>query len=134
MKAERMLIDEYQVAARKVALALRAGFGRDDLLRAWRSGGIPKDGVINGIEFSFHGVGCRATVDGVEVDFDFGPDGRTDGFEAWRLWYFAQQNPQRYPQLQRREDVEAALERLALSGEIECPRAAPSEHLWYLKS
>ncbi len=134
MKAERMLIDEYQVAARKVALALRAGFGRDDLLRAWRSGGIPKDGVISGIEFSFHGVGCRATVDGVEVDFDFGPDGRTDGFDAWRLWYFARQNPKRYPQFKRLEDVEAALEGLARSGEIECPRAAPSKHLWYLKS
>jgi len=134
MKAERMLIDEYQVAARKVASALRAGFGCDDLLLAWHSREIPKEGVINGIEFSFHGVGCRATVDGVEVDFDFGPDGRTDGFEAWRLWDFAQRNPQKYPQFQRLEDVQAALEKLARSGEIECPRAAPSKHLWYLKS
>ncbi|HZF51497.1 MAG TPA: hypothetical protein VE093_22730, partial [Polyangiaceae bacterium] len=92
------------------------------------------DITLIAISFSFHGVGCRATVDGVEVDFDFGPDGRTDGFEAWRLWYFAQQNPQKYPQFQRLEDVQAALERLALSGEIECPRAAPSKHLWYLKS
>ena len=122
MKAERMLIDEYQVAARRVASALRVGFGRDNLLRARRSGEIPKEGVISGIEFSFHGVGCRATVDGVEVDFDFGPNGRTDGFEAWRLWRFAQQNPQKYPQFQRLEDVQAALERLARSGEIECPR------------
>ncbi|MCK6591141.1 MAG: hypothetical protein L6Q76_26610, partial [Polyangiaceae bacterium] len=78
MKAERMLIDEYQAAARKVASALRAGFGRNNLLRAWHSGEIPKEGVINGVEFSFHGVGCWAIVDDVEVDFDFGPGGRTD--------------------------------------------------------
>jgi len=129
-----MLIDDYQAAVRRVVSALRVGFGRDDLLPARGRREIPKDGVINGVEFSFHGVGCRATVDGVEVDFDFGPNGRTDGFEAWRLWFFAQQKPATYPQFQRLEDVQAALERLARSGEIECPQLSPSEHLWYLKS
>jgi len=134
MKAERILIDDYQAAVRRVVSALRVGFGRNDLLLAWHSREIPKDGVTSGIRFSFHGVGCRATVDGVKVDFDFGLDGRIDGFDAWRLWYFARQNPTRYPQFRRQEDVEAALERLARSGEIERSRDAPSDHLWYLRS
>ncbi|HZF50866.1 MAG TPA: hypothetical protein VE093_19535 [Polyangiaceae bacterium] len=134
MKAERMLIDEYQAAVRRVVSTLRAGFGRDDLLRARRTGVIPKDGVISGIEFSFHGIGCRAIVDDVEVDFDFGLDGRADGFDAWRLWLFARQKPKKYPQFQRQEDIKAALERLARSGEIEIPQTESSGYLWYLKS
>jgi hypothetical protein len=134
MDAEQMLIGDYQVAVRRVVSALQVGYGRDDLLRAWRSGVIPKDGVIGGIEFSFHGIGCWATMDGVEVDFNFGLNGQIDGFDAWRLWVFVRQNPTRYPQFKRLEDVEAALERLARSGEIERQRDAPSDHLWYLKS
>lgn len=134
MRAEIMLINEYQVTVQRVVSALRAGFDRDDLLTARRRGEIPKSGVISGIEFSFHGVGCLGTVDGVEVDFDFGPNGRSDGFDAWRLWNFAKQKPTTYPQFQQREDVETALEMLAHSGDIDCPRTSPSPHLWYLRS
>lgn len=134
MGAERTLISEYQVAVRRVVSALRMGFGRDDLLTSRRRGEIPKSGVINGIDFSFHGVGCRGTVDGMDVDFDFGPDGRTDGFDAWRLWNFAKQKPAAYPQFQRQEDINTALEMLARSGDIERPQTAPSPHLWYLRS
>src|SRR6185503_20036599 len=134
MGAERTLIREYQGAVQRVVSALRVGFGRHDLLTARRRGEIPKNGVINGVEFSFHGAGCLGTVEKIEVDFDFGPDGRTDGFDAWRLWNFAKQKPATYPQFQQQEDVEAALGMLARSGEIECPRTAPSPHLWYLRS
>ena len=134
MDAERRLIHEYQRAVRTVVAALRTGFGCDDLLMARRNGEIPKDGVTGGIEFSFHGAGCMGTGAGFEVDFDFGPDGRVDGFDAWRLWRFANQNPAAYPQFQQLEDVQTALAKLARSGEIECPRTAPSPHLWYLRS
>lgn len=133
METERKLIGDYQSAVQTVVAALRAGFGCKDLLAARRRGEIPKDGVTGGIVFSFHGVGCLGIVDGVEVDFDFGPDARTDGFDAWRLWNFAHQQPATYPQFQQLEDVEMALERLGRSGEIECQRTAPSPHLWYLR-
>lgn len=133
METERKLISDYQEYVRRVVLALRAGFGYYDLLEAYHQRKIPKEGVINGIEYSFHGVGCLGVVDGLEVDFDFGPDERIDGFDAWRLWRFVEQQPEAYPQFQRKEDVKAALERLARSDEIECPGAYPSPHLWYLK-
>lgn len=133
MVPERKLINDYQNVVRKVVAALRVGFGCNNLLAAWHDGKIPKDGVINEIEFSFHGVGCRGIVDGLEVDFDFGPDGRIDGFDAWRLWNFATERPVAYPQFQQLKEVEAALERLARSGEIECPETHPSRHLFYLR-
>lgn len=133
METVRELIREYLGAVHKAVSELRAGFGRNDLLRARHSGGIPKDGVINGVEFSFHGVGCWAVVDGVDVNFDFGPDNRADGFDAWRLWQFAREKPAAYPQFQELKQVEKALKMLACSGEIECPEADPSPHLFYLK-
>lgn len=136
METERTLtqtlIRDYLAAVYRVVSALRAGFGYHDLLRARGQRKIPKEGVINGVEFSFHGIGCRAVVDGLEVDFDFGVDDRIDGFEAWRLWRFAEQQPETYPQFRQVEDVKKAMERLERTGEIECSRAMPSSTLWYL--
>jgi hypothetical protein len=129
---ELQLIREYQGAVQTIVAALRHTYSQQDLLAARRSGEIPQRAAIGGVEFAFHGVGCRGRVGGIEVDFDFGPDGRTDGFDAWRLWTFATQSPTRYPGFQRREDVEAALLALETKGEIKCPRTAPSPHLWYL--
>jgi len=134
MSDERELIREYQDAVRGIVSALRRGFGRDDFLSATRRGEVPKEGSIGKVEFSFHGVGCRGTKDGVEVDFDFGPDGRTDGFDAWRVWDFAKKNAAKYPTFQDCESVDEAMRRLERSGEIECPHTAPSPHLWYWRS
>jgi len=130
---ERELIRGYQSAVQILVAALRNTYGQEDLLAARRDGAIPPRAAIGGVEFAFHGVGCRGTVAGIEVDFDFGPDGRTDGFDAWRLWDFARQSPEKYPRFQRREDLEVALHALAAAGEIRCTRSAPSPHLWYLK-
>lgn len=126
------LILDYQHAVRRLVAALRSLSGCEDLLTARHSGRLAKDGTIGGIEYSFHGVGCYGSVDGVEVDFDFGPSCRHDGFDAWRLWDFARQFPNVYPQFQNEKAVDKALSDLARRGTIECPRLEPSPHLWYL--
>lgn len=56
-------------------------------------------------------------MDGVEVNFDFGPDEKTDRFDAWRLWNLAQQKPATYAQFEQLEDVERALQMLGREGE-----------------
>ena len=66
------------------------------------------------------------------MDFDFGPDGRYDGFDGWRLWILAQSLPDEYPQLQRHEVVESVLGELVTDGVVVRPRWAPSPHLCYL--
>lgn len=125
------LILDYQQAVRDIVLALQASSGCTDLLAARRQGQIPKDGAIGTVEYSFHGIGCWACINGVEVDFDFGPAGRYDGFDAWRLWHFAQQFQETYPQFQSEKAVNNALVDLARRGTIECPKLEPSRHLWY---
>src|SRR5689334_16822660 len=99
MDDERRLIRDYQQAVQMVVSALKMRFGREDLLTAHHQGQIPKEGTVGAVAFTFHGVGCRGTLGTIEVDFDFGPDGRTDGFDAWRLWDFARQSPAKYPRV-----------------------------------
>src|SRR5438067_5207775 len=68
-----------------------------DLLRASRKGELQKEGDLPaiGATYSFHGIGCRFQVGTSVVNIDFGPDGRHDGFDAWRLWLFADSQGER---------------------------------------
>ena len=43
----------------------------------------------SGCRYRFHGIGCTVEFNGSEeVDFDYGPGGRIDGFDLWRLKRF----------------------------------------------
>lgn len=46
----------------------------------------------NGVNFYAHGYGIELQVEGLSIDFDFGPNGEPDGFDAWRLYRFAETN------------------------------------------
>lgn len=39
-----------------------------------------------------HGIGMDVSFDGKGIDFDFGPNGEINVFDAWRLFSFAQRN------------------------------------------
>ncbi|UVM52597.1 hypothetical protein LOY38_11445 [Pseudomonas sp. B21-015] len=43
------------------------------------------------------------------VDFDFGPNGRTDGFDAWRLYNYACESPEKYAKYTNVATVESEL-------------------------
>src|SRR5260221_14498715 len=94
----RALISEYQQKVSEACRLLRARFHVDgDLLRAWHQKTVPDCGWLDderSIRFRFHGIGCRVTFGHVEVDFDFGPEGRHDGFDGWRLGSFAATVPE----------------------------------------
>ncbi|WP_422396291.1 DUF6896 domain-containing protein [Pseudomonas trivialis] len=38
-------------------------------------------------------MGCSVYLPEVCVDFDYGPDGRLDGFDLWRLYVYACELP-----------------------------------------
>jgi hypothetical protein len=108
-------------------------YGRRDVLRAWHQGDIPQTGRLpGGVEYELHGVGCRLYFPTFEVDFDFGPHGRSDGFDAWRLNQYTKQFPDQFPELQDLRAVEDALEDLEGDGEIEKP--FPNVELYFLRS
>ena len=46
----------------------------------------------DGVKFRVHGYGIELKFDGTTIDFDWGPNGEPDGFDAWRLSRFRGQN------------------------------------------
>jgi hypothetical protein len=129
------LVGRYTDIVARVVAALKAQAKDSDVLRAVVDGRLPRDGVLGeggeGGEYRFHGIGCEATIEGVEVDFDFGPAGRHDGFDAWRLHLFAKNLPE-FADFHQLSAVESLLARMEQLGLIHSPRWLPSPHLMYL--
>lgn len=101
----------------------------------WRAAGLPREGELPGapaIAYAFHGSGLRLTIAGETVDFDFGYDGRTDGFNDWWLSEFAEDRPTEFPEYQDRDRLQAALSAARAAGEIVRPFRAQQDDLDYL--
>ena len=80
------LINEYLNDVRMFIKCFKIKYHREDVLRAWHDGVIPQSGnVTDTIEYELHGIGCCIFLPNREIDFDFGPELRSDGFDLWRL-------------------------------------------------
>lgn len=60
----------------------------------WHQNGIPRTGeFLNGkYKYSFHGVGCEFHMKDKVIDYDYGDQGRIDGFDLWRLSGYGEKN------------------------------------------
>ena len=115
MAMEDLIADYLQKVEHCLAL-FEAEFGRRDLIRAWREGILPPTGELaDGVEYHMHGVGCAVEYSDYDVDFDFATRDEA-GFDAWRLWMFAKQFPERYPDYQERSAVEAGVDAIVAEG------------------
>ena len=106
------MIADYQQRVARFVSAAEVLFGEDDLLAASLAGRLPEEGHLDDAQesaFRFHGAGCEVKTLDAKVDFDFGPEGRHDGFDAWRLHIFAQSQPQVYPEFQDMAVVAASV-------------------------
>lgn len=91
---------------------------REDVLRAWHDKTISQNGnVSDTIEYELHGVGCCIFFPNREVDFDFGPGSRSDGFDLWRLKKYLKQRPDISKTLSI-EELETSFNALIDSGRI----------------
>ena len=82
----------------------------------WWATRIPQHGALpSGITYRKHGYGVEVRSDARVVDFDFGERGETDGFDAWRLWQFAEANGVRIP-FATNEEMTAALDDAEIAG------------------
>lgn len=90
-------INEYLKRVQQAAELLERSFGTRDILELWWTNKIPRRGVVtDGIEYELHGVGCSVYMSDTCIDFDYGPDGRVDGVDPWRLYMYACKTPQKY--------------------------------------
>ena len=120
---------------------------RGNILRAWRKSAIatwtdndtdsgpaiPQRGILDeqqSISYSFHGIGCCVEFGTVVVDFDFGPNGRSDGFDAWRLQLFAESMPQ-YRQFANLDYIQSHLTDLYDRGVIRKFDDVVGSHLYF---
>ncbi|WP_372501208.1 hypothetical protein P7L66_05955 (plasmid) [Tistrella mobilis] len=112
------LIVNYLSEVEECLILFEKKFGRRDLVRAWRCGAISQKGLLtNDIVYCMHGVGCVVEYPDHEVDFDFANQDEV-GFDAWRLWRYAKQFPNLYPEYQKLAAVEAAIADGLSSGTI----------------
>ena len=101
------LISEYLAHVKKATDLLEASFGTKNILSLWRSKKIPQRGpVTGGVTYELHGIGCRVYLSEICIDFDYGPDGRVDGFDAWRLYMYACEMPRKYQKYTNKDSLE----------------------------
>ena len=109
MKTIFDLATEYLSAVEGCLVLFERKFGRRDLIRAWREGVFPREGMLaDEVKYVIHGVGCAVEFADHFVDFDFSGTCEV-GFDAWRLWRYATQFPEAYPDYQDYAAVEIAL-------------------------
>ena len=90
----------------------------------------PRRGTLDGaIPFNKHGHGCFVEYPEGVVDFDFGPAGQTDGFDGWRLYFFAREHGLDHGYVSHRE-VDAGLAEAATARDL---LRYPESHLYHLR-
>lgn len=98
---------------------LEKKFGSRSLHKLWRQKEIPQRGDVGGgISYQLHGNGCMIEYPDYCIDFDFGFNERADGFDAWRLYNYASEFPQKYKEFQDLPKIEEELEHLASEKKI----------------
>ena len=96
-EALKTVIQAFQAdVQRGLALFLRYRGLRD--VCSWRDHGLARAGFLDAAErheYFFHGIGCRLQLgSNLSIDWDFGHDGRMDGFDLWRLKLCLEERPE----------------------------------------
>ncbi|WP_413662318.1 DUF6896 domain-containing protein [Microbulbifer sp. CNSA002] len=83
-------------------------------------------------KYFFHGVGCKVQISKKDIiDFDYGVNGRTDGFDEWRLCGFIRTRRKQYPYVQE-SDIKQWLHEAIEAKEIERLDSREYGNLYYL--
>ena len=118
-KPLQKVIDDYLSKVEQGVSLFKKQLGDKHPLQAWGNKDIPQRGKLSdAIEYEFHGIGCALIFSDCEVDFDFGPDDRVDGFDLWRLTQYLLSCPNKYPDYSAdkiKKDFENALEHKAIT-------------------
>lgn len=114
------LILAYQRAVRWAVSELeRGGIPRPTSCDEWAGADIPGRGELRlGVRYFKHGYGVTVGSSSVVVDFDFGQSGQIDGFDAWRLWRFAEDNSDKFGFVEQ-EELKQAFHAAVAAGELE---------------
>jgi hypothetical protein len=127
-----VLVERYLDAVATLSRQLAESYGVDDLFAARNEKAMPREGSFGeGGEYQFHGSGCTIDDGSMSVNFNFFDNGRVDGFDAWRLHIFAEDNGVASDLSidTSRKSLEAAIKNLVAAGRA----IAVSGNLYILK-
>ncbi|MBF6029052.1 hypothetical protein ICY20_15005 [Pseudomonas sp. P115] len=114
------LITEYLAQVQKATDLLEQSFGTKNILRLWRSNKIPQRGsVTDDVTYELHGIGCSVCLSEICVDFDYGPDGRVDGFDPWRLYMYACEVPRKFKKYTDKEFLDREFDEYLKKGKAQ---------------
>ncbi|MCA9040207.1 MAG: hypothetical protein KDA65_07680 [Planctomycetaceae bacterium] len=137
MTSTRQIIEDYVNGVQHHVQLICEHYGVEDLWNNRREN-VPNQAVIDlpgkRISFTFHGIGCEIRVGEKIFDFDFGPEGRLGGFDAWRLSRLVDSSREYNSNEFTLEKLQADIDHLVEIDEVEMPRLDPSRHLYYLKT
>lgn len=126
------VIKDYLEQVNKGVELLQQKYSVKDLLGAWRSGVVPKTGhLIEGIEYDFHGKGCFLIHENYILNFDFGINGRHDGFDEWRIQDYLSQRLDLYPNYSNMDKFSKEFRHLVENNIIYHPD--PKDPLYYFR-
>ena len=94
---------------------------------------IEQVGILGGKhKYFFHGVGCKVNISKKDiVDFDYGLNGRIDGFDEWRLCGFIRTRKKKYPHIQE-SDIKIWFQDAIDADEIRKLKSREYGDLYYL--
>lgn len=132
------MIHEYQANVLEAASLFEKykGVSQGKLFCA-RFEGLAMDGFLDPeqtIEYYFHGIGLCVTFPTHDIDWDFGYDGRLDGFDFWRLWIFAKDSTNQFPEFKEKETLERAFNEAGNLGIIHKRFKHFQDNLYYLST
>lgn len=117
--AYRMIL-LYLQKVKELDKTLKTALNSEDLLFDFYNFKIPQRGVLisEGLEFSFHGIGCRVNGPDFSIDFDYGEGNFLDLFNPWRVYeYFVSIN-QIIDSIKDFDSFEKLCSELELKGQI----------------
>lgn len=83
-------------------------------------------------KYFFHGIGCKVHISKDDIiDFDYGANGRTDGFDEWRLCGFISTRKKKYPNVQE-SDIKKWFQEAIEANEIKKSESREYGNLYYL--
>jgi hypothetical protein len=126
------VIRAFQADVQRALALFREHLGLD-VIFPWRSHGLTRIGhITHGHHYAFHGKGCRVHLGpNLHIDWDFGNNGRADGFDLWRLQRFLDERPNLQQMLPPAE-LEELLDEAVRSGEIVSPWRSSGDWLYYV--
>ncbi|WCN13995.1 hypothetical protein GV054_13790 [Marinomonas mediterranea] len=94
---------------------------------------IEQVGLLDGKhKYFFHGAGCKVHLSKKDIiDFDYGANGRIDGFDEWRLCEFVSTRNTKYPHINQ-NDIKFWFQEAIEANEIQKSNSREYGNLYYL--